>query len=212
MTIETVEFRDRVNEIDVFIAALPMEVNTVDEQRAAQAAVVSAKKEAKAHKAWFVENILSHSEKAHKEAKAAFDAQKAVLATLLKPFSDWESATDHNIIAFERKERERIRKAQEIENAKFAKRAAAAEAKGKDIETVKPPVLVAPVVKTAKSEGGGYTIKTVQELVVFDEGLVPDEYFDRTINTVRLKTALRNGVVVPGACLKEELASAKRTG
>lgn len=197
-------------EIEGFLSGMPMTVTSKEASLQAQAAVVQVRAEQKKREAWFQDNILSHAKKSFDQAKASYDAQRAVLADLLAPLTKWDRATSSNILLFETRERERIRKEQEKENAKFARRIEAAQAKGKEVETVRPPRLVAPAVKTTKSIGGAFTIKTEKVLLVFDDALVPEKYWIRTRNDALIKSDLRAGIDVPGAMLKEELRDSVR--
>jgi len=197
-------------EVIAFVGHRPMAVTNADECEAAKLATVEVRREQKRRKDEFKAKILDASERTYKEAKATFDKHKGVLASLLEPFIAWERETSSNILLWETKENERIRKEQEKENAKFAKRVESAIAKGKDVERVKPPRLVDAGEKTAKSDSGGYTTKEVKTLVVFDESVIPDKYWVKTLNRRLLDADLRAGQVVPGATLKVELQSAVR--
>lgn len=197
-------------EIQSFIQAKPMVVTNRATSQEAKAAMTVVRKEHRARKAWFEDNILCHSEKALKEARTARDAQKQTMEDLLAPFRIWENKTDASILKFESDELLRIRKKEAAELAAYNKRMAKAEEKGKDPELVKGPVMPAQPVKTTKTAAGGYSVKTYKHLLVFDEAQLPEYYFDRVRNDAKIELDLKNGIVVPGAKLEDKLGSAIR--
>lgn len=197
-------------EIQQMVSRYPMQVTNAEESAKAKEAMVIIRKEAKDREKWFKANILDHAEQAYKQAKKSYDAQKAVLADLLKPFTEWERTTSSNILTWEAAERKRVADKQKKEMEAYQKRVERAEAKGKDIETVKPPTIVESVPTTHKAENGGFTVKKVYKLDIIDESIIPDAYLIKTPNKKMIEAALRGGVSVPGCMLREELQSAIR--
>lgn len=210
MTEPTQQLEQVKQEIQAFIQARPMVVTNRETSEQAKAAMTVVRKEHRARKTWFVDNILCHAEQALKQAKASRDAQKKVMEDLLEPFATWERGTDASILKFETEERQRIKKKEAAELAAYTKRMAKAEAAGKDTDLVKGPVLPAEPAKTAKTAAGAYSVKTYQQVLVYDESQVPEQYFDRIRNDKRIEADLRNNIQVPGAKLEERLGSAIR--
>lgn len=210
MTDTTQQLEHAKQEIQQFTNTVPT-VNSQEASASAQNLVTVFRKEKKRQETWFKETFLNDAEKTYKQAKSAFDKQKHILKELLFPFTHWEQATTNNILAFEAKEREKRRKLEEAEAKKFQKRMEKAIEKGKDLDEVKPAMVVQAPPKTTKSQDGGFTVKVEKELVIVDESKIPEDYWIRTLNKKMVEQALRGGVDVPGAVLKEVLGSAVRT-
>ena len=52
------------------------------------------------------------------------------------------------------------------------------------------------------TKSGRMVTKTIKKLDIYDEMLIPREYL--VVDRIAVTTALKNGVVVPGAQLKDE--------
>jgi len=208
--LEVQKVQEVKQEIQQMVARLPMVVSNAEESLAAKTAIIAIRKESKLRKGWFQEHILSHSKKAYDEAKAAYDAQKLVLADLLKPMNDWEYSTDRNIRTFEEAERRRQEAERRREAEKYQKRLDAAEAKGKDPVSVKPAKLVVAKPKSVRTSAGVYTVKTIYVVEIVNEELIPARFWLKTLNRGLIESELRQGQDVPGAILRDTVGSAIR--
>lgn len=188
----------------------PMTVKNEVECEAAKTRILEVRKEIKARGKWFDDNLLSHSKKTLDAAKAGHDQNKTIKDEALKPLKDWDTQTDANIIGWTRKEMQRVAEEQAKANAKHEAARAKAQAKGKDPDAVKPAPIYQPPVKTAKTQAGAYTIKVNKKLVVYDEGQLPEMYWQRIRNDKLIDQALRSGQEVPGARLEDDLGSSMR--
>lgn len=140
-----------------------------------------------------------------KRVVAFFEAlrkpQRASLKTLndtekgiLQPITDNEPSVDRLLMDYRQKQQATAQKQQEAETTRYEKRLDKAAEKGKDLDTVRPPVQIKEPAKTQ----GGVTFRKVVSFEIIDEAQIPETYWLKELNTMKIRTDVRNGMVIPG--------------
>lgn len=197
-------------EVAAFANTIPQNIATAEEYAAGSEMVVRINRELKRRKDWF-QQFLAPAKATKDAAVAALKEQEAIRDQTLQPLLLADTQLRQALLAWKRQEDDRIRKEQERQNKLFEQRRANAEAKGKDVDAVKPPLVVAGPASSTKVGGGSFGVRKRKVLVIVDTEQIPERFFDRVRNDKRIEQALRAGLDVPGALLKEELVSAVRT-
>ena len=196
-------------EVTAFAQTIPTVISTAEEFQHGSTLVVAITKELKARKAWFAE-FLAPAKRAKEAAVKALKEQEGLRDKTLEPLIQADAQLRQGLLTFKREEDARVRREQERQNKLYEQRMAKAEAKGKPLDEVKPPVVLATPQKTTKTEDGGFSVKTIKRLVILDEGKIPEQYWQRIRNDKLIEQTLRAGVDVPGAILKEDYSTAVR--
>jgi len=207
----TEELETQQQEIRQYAQRVPAIIQTQEQFIEGAAMVVEVGKELKKRKAWF-DMFLAPAKDAKVAAVTSLRAQERIRDAALEPLTAVGQSLRHGLVTFKRAEDERLRREQERQNKLYSQRVARAEKQGTAIDEVKPPVVLPAPQKSIKSDnGGGFTVKTIQRLVIVDPAKIPDQFFTMVRNDTLIEQTLRAGVDVPGAMLEEDSSSVVRT-
>ena len=208
--VATKEIQQVEGEIQEFVSSVPKAIVTSEDFTQGSQQVVLITAEIKKRKKWF-QDFLNPVKVAKDAAVKALKDQEALRDRTLAPLQQADTQLRQALTKWKREDDERIRKEQEKQNQLYQQRVARAEAKGKEVSEVKAPVVVAPKSSSTKVVGGSFGVTKRKVLVIVDESKIPESYYDRIRNDKRIEAALRAGLDVPGAVLKEEYGSAVRS-
>lgn len=197
-------------EVVKYTHSLPAVIETREQFVEGSEYVIKVNREYKKRRKWF-DQFLEPGKKAKAAAVAMIKEQEGLRDFILAPLVEAERTLRGQLLEFDRKEQERVRRLQEQEDKKYEQRVIRAEKKGKEARTISPPKEIVAGPRNAVFNTGSFSIKREKKVTIDEEGKIPEAYWTKVLDMKKLEKDLRDGVEVPGARLEEVTSSMIRS-